>query len=451
MTSVSPTITATKNIEPPNQHACRNCTKSHAPDRASCPVKDSTFWSCGRIGHWDVRCWSTSGKQKDPNKKPPRCGPKHGKQKQTHSVYVGDDYDLQCDEVHVITIDVHPHHSAWLGQKPRDDHAMPSALSPQVAKNAHSATRLPPISMSYPSSDWEHINITAINIDALTNAWATVTMPAEIGPNQCGSLWCKVDTGASGNVVSLHIFAKLFPRHITTDGKLITLHSWDTTLTAYNGSNIPQFGALDTATERTPKGHLCSEHLQTRWYVADSPGPAILGLPSSSKLGNLQLNYAVKLTSRCDPPSPPKKPTIECAKSRCDLTSPLNSSKGLIKVYPDQLGGIGHFHGTYHITVCDDAKPVVHVPRRCPITMQPLVHEKLDEFINQGIIVPVEEPTDWVSSLAYPWKANGKLWVSLDPKDLNTAVRHDYYKSPTVEETIHELAGSTCFTKLAGT
>ena len=41
--------------------------------------------------------------------------------------------------------------------------------------------------------------------------------------------------------------------------------------------------------------------------------------------------------------------------------------------------------------------------------MQPLVHEKLDEFIEEGIIVPVEEPTDCISSLAYSWKANGKL------------------------------------------
>ena len=78
----------------------------------SCPGKDSTCQLCGRIGHWDIRCQSISSKQKDPNKKPPRCGPKGGKQKQTHTVDVGDDYDPQCNEVHVITIDVHPHHSA---------------------------------------------------------------------------------------------------------------------------------------------------------------------------------------------------------------------------------------------------------------------------------------------------------------------------------------------------
>ena len=64
----------------------------------------------------------------------------------------------------------------------------------------------------------------------------------------------------------------------------------------------------------------------------------------------------------------------------------------------------------------------------------PLVHEKLDEFFNQGIIVPVEESTDLVSSLAYSLKANRKLQVCLDPKDFNTAIRHDHYKTPTVED-----------------
>ena len=94
---------------------------------------------------------------------------------------------------------------------------------------------------------------------------------------------------------------------------------------------------------------------------------------------------------------------------------------------------------------------MVHVPRKCPITMWLLVHEKLDAFIDQGILVPGEEHTDWVSSLAYSWKANGKWQVCLDPRDLNTAIRCDHYKTPTVEEITHELAGITCFTKLDGT
>ena len=40
-------------------------------------------------------------------------------------------------------------------------------------------------------------------------------------------------------------------------------------------------------------------------------------------------------------------------------------------------------------------------PANAPIAMHPLVCKKLDEFLEQEIIVPVTEPTDWVSSLAY--------------------------------------------------
>ena len=83
--------------------------------------------------------------------------------------------------------------------------------------------------------------------------------------------------------------------------------------------------------------------------------------------------------------------------------------------------------------------------------MHPLVHENLDEFLEHEIIVPVTEPTDWVSSLAYSWKANGKLWVCLDPKDLNAPICHDHYHTPTLDEITHELGSSTHFTKLDGT
>ena len=164
----------------------------------------------------------------------------------------------------------------------------------------------------------------------------------------------------------------------------------------------------------------------------------------------MELNCAVcfrrkKLTEQ--------KPTTECQQVQKDLTNlqQLNTKEDLIKAYPDRFEGIGRFPGTYHITLWNDAKPVVHAPRKCPITMRPLVCEKLDEFLEQGIIVPVEEPMDWVSSLAYSWKANGKLRVCLDPRDVNKAIKRDHHKIPTIEEITHQLAGSKKFTKVDGT
>ncbi|XP_014679079.1 PREDICTED: RNA-directed DNA polymerase homolog [Priapulus caudatus] len=65
-----------------------------------------------------------------------------------------------------------------------------------------------------------------------------------------------------------------------------------------------------------------------------------------------------------------------------------------------------------------------------------------------GVITKVTEPTDWVSSLAFSRKSNGRLRVCLDPKDLNTAIKRPHYKTPTLEEITHRFAGATTFSKL---
>ena len=201
-------------------------------------------------------------------------------------------------------------------------------------------------------------------------------------------------------------------------------------------------------------------------------GPVILGLPSSSKPGIVQLNSAVQFAHKHSTPNPVMKPPIEYTKDHHSLKyppedilhitevhrfkasqpllPPLHSWEDLIKAYHGHFKGIGMFSGTYHITLRDDVKPVINAPRNCPIAMQNLVCDKLDGFIYQGIIVPVTEPTDWVSSLVYSWKANSQAHLCLDPRDL--AIKQgDHYRTPVVEDITHGLAGSTCFKKLDGT
>ena len=136
-----------------------------------------------------------------------------------------------------------------------------------------------------------------------------------------------------------------------------------------------------------------------------------------------------------------------------DLTDlkQLNTKEDLIKAYPNRFEGIGCFPGTYHITLQNDARPVIHALQKCQIVMWPLVCEKLDEFLEQGIIVPVEEPMDWVSSLVYSQKATGKLRVCLDTRDVNKAIKRDHFKMPTIEKITHQLAGSKKFTTVDGT
>ena len=73
---------------------------------------------------------------------------------------------------------------------------------------------------------------------------------------------------------------------------------------------------------------------------------------------------------------------------------------------------------------------------------------ELDRMEELSVIKKVTEPTDWVSSLTFSRKANGKLRICLDPKDLNQASKRTYHKMPTLEEITHQFSGARVFSKL---
>ena len=169
-------------------------------------------------------------------------------------------------------------------------------------------------------ADPAFITIADINTNMRTETFTTVKMPADIGPNQLGKVHYKVDTGARGNIMPLHVFQKLFLSQLDTNGKPTGLHPTVIQLTAYNGSAIPQLGAHDTAIVWRPSSSGPPRHVHTWWYIADTSGPAILGLPSSSKLGIVQLTCTIQFRHKQeDTPNLPRRPTTEHEKVTCDL------------------------------------------------------------------------------------------------------------------------------------
>ena len=94
--------------------------------------------------------------------------------------------------------------------------------------------------------------------------------------------------------------------------------------------------------------------------------------------------------------------------------------------------------------------PVQHGRRKVPIEYKEEIKKELAEMVWQRIITKQTEPTPWVSSLTYPKKANGKLRICLDPKDLNKAIIRENHKAPTLEEIAHVLMGATKFSKVDG-
>ena len=103
--------------------------------------------------------------------------------------------------------------------------------------------------------------------------------------------------------------------------------------------------------------------------------------------------------------------------------------------------------GEYNIKTDPTVPPVQHGRHKVPIEYKEEM-EELAEMVWQRIITKQTEPTPWVSSLTYPKKANGKLRICLDPKDLNKAIICENHKAPTLEEIAHILMGATKFSKV---
>ena len=93
----------------------------------------------------------------------------------------------------------------------------------------------------------------------------------------------------------------------------------------------------------------------------------------------------------------------------------INSRQQQRAMYPECFTGIGTFKNyKYHIELDKNAKPVVHLVRKIVLALITKVAKVLDSMLADGIIVPVEEPTDWVNALVVREKPNGNLesvWI----------------------------------------
>ena len=123
---------------------------------------------------------------------------------------------------------------------------------------------------------------------------------------------------------------------------------------------------------------------------------------------------------------------IQRVTSRCSISS----REQLRAMYPECFKGIGTIKNyKYHIELDKNAKPVVHPVRKIALALIPKQDKDFNGMVADGIIVPVEEPTDWANSLVLREKPNGSLRVCLDPRYLNKAIKREHYPVATVDTT----------------
>ena len=108
--------------------------------------------------------------------------------------------------------------------------------------------------MNDPTTD---VNPTEITVGDITTshseAFTNVTLPAPArDKHHKADIRVKVDTGAGGNILPLRVFSQMYPDSVDRQGLPLGLTQTQTQLFAYNGTRIPQHGALDTWTRWKP-------------------------------------------------------------------------------------------------------------------------------------------------------------------------------------------------------
>ena len=84
---------------------------------------------------------------------------------------------------------------------------------------------------------------------------------------------CKIDTGAGASIMPIYVFRKLCPAMFDSSGKALKKLDADwTTLTAYGGSRIRQFGV------EIIKCFWNNLKWKFLFHIVDATGPVLLGL-----------------------------------------------------------------------------------------------------------------------------------------------------------------------------
>lgn len=117
--------------------------------------------------------------------------------------------------------------------------------------------------------------------------------------------------------------------------------------------------------------------------------------------------------------------------------------------YAETFTGLGCITGvTHQIKIDPTHKPVVHPPRKVPVTIKLKVKTELERMEQLGVIEKVQEPTEWVNSMVTVIKPNGKLRICIDPRNLNKAIKREHFPMRTIEEIVSGMPDAKIFSVL---
>ena len=108
-------------------------------------------------------------------------------------------------------------------------------------------------------------------------------------------------------------------------------------------------------------------------------------------------------------------------------------------------GKLGMLEGTKHLEVDETVSPVRLPLRKILIASKDPLKQELERLVQLGVIVKETDPTDWVSSIVVPTKANGKMRLCIDPQPLNKALKRPQYPLHLLDEALPQLTSTKVF------
>ena len=90
----------------------------------------------------------------------------------------------------------------------------------------------------------------------------------------------------------------------------------------------------------------------------------------------------------------------------------INGDKFIAVVGSKELGDLGEATLKVDREVAPKALPC----RKLPVASQDDVKREIGHLVERNILVPVTEPTKWVSQMAVTRKPNGKIRICIDPQ-----------------------------------
>lgn len=240
-----------------------------------------------------------------------------------------------------------------------------------------------------------------------------------------GKMLFKLDTGADSSVMSKQCFDAMKYKPLMTKSK--------NDIVGLSDQRIQPIGEIS----------LMCYHKGKKYYieceVVDTNVPNLLSRHDCIQMNlvrRVHVNEKVKRVAL--PDNVPLPDNVQECK--------YESAKRIIEEYKDVFQGIGKLPGEVGLKVDPNITPVVHPPRPIPVALREPVRRKLQELEKQDIIetIPIGTPTPWCSALHVVSKRDGTVRITIDPKDLNTALQREYYPTNTVEN-VAQRCGSAKF------